>query len=218
MTEIRSSRASLALALQEYKGPRPGISLTVAAIALLAAVVVGVVHIVMLGQSGNAIDDGRRTIRALHSYNAALEVWRKMATTPVQFSEQERLRDSIASALRDELAVFREEITDTVDQKLVAQVLEDVSQPPSVDGWGPELGLRGRAAMVVLTARQDSALFLAAARYNRSQYVAALFIGLAVVAAGVLIVPMSWLYVRYKREQSNPVIITVGGESAGPNS
>jgi len=218
MTEIRSSRASLALALQEYKGPRPGISLTVAAIALLAAVVVGVVHIVMLGQSGNAIDDGRRTIRALHSYNAALEVWRKMATTPVQFSQQEQLRDSIASALRDELAIFREEITDTVDQKLVAQVLEDVSQPPSVDGWGPELGLRGRAAMVVLTARQDSALFLAAARYNRSQYVAAVFIGLAVIAAGVLIVPMSWLYVRYKREQSNPVIITVGGESAGPNS
>ena len=218
MTEIRSSRASLALALQEYKGPRPGISLTVAAIALLAAVVVGVVHIVMLGQSGNAIDDGRRTIRALHSYNAALEVWRKMATTPVQFSQQEQLRDSIASALRDELAIFREEITDTVDQKLVAQVLEDVSQPPSVDGWGPELGLRGRAAMVVLTARQDSALFLAAARYNRSQYVAALFIGLAVVAAGVLIVPMSWLYMRYKREQSNPVITTVGGESAGPNS
>jgi hypothetical protein len=164
----------------------------------------------MLGQSGNAIEDGRRAIRALHSYNAALEVWRKMATTPVQFPEQERLRDSIATALRNELTMFQAKATDTVDQKLVAQVLEDVSQAPEADAWGPELGLRGRAAMVVLTARQDSALFRAASRYNRSQFFAAVFIGLAVFAAGVLIVPMSWLYVRYKRDQSMPVVVSVG--------
>jgi len=216
MTEIRSSRASLALALQDYKGPRPGVSLILAALVLLVAVVVGVAHIVMLGQSGGAIEDGRRTIRALHSYNAALEVWRKMAATPVQFADQEHLRDSIASALQEELSAFQREITDTTDQKLVALVLEDVSQPAQADAWGPELGLRGRAAMVLLTARQDSALFRAAARYNKSQYVAAVFIGLAVFAAVILIVPMSWMYVRYKREQKNPVIITVDQRPGSP--
>ena len=217
MTEIRSSRASLALALQDYKGPRPGISLVLAALALLVAVVVGVVHIVMLGQSGNAIEDGRRTIRALHSYNAALEVWRKMAATPVRSADQEHLRDSIATALQEELAAFQREATDTIDQKLVARVLDDVSRPAQVDAWGPELGLRGRAAMVLLTARQDSALFRAAARYNRSQYIAALFIGLAVFAAVILIVPMSWMYVRYKREEKSPVIVVID-ESPGTHT
>jgi hypothetical protein len=69
--------------------------------------------------------------------------------------------------------------------------------------------------MVVLTARQDSALFLAAARYNRSQYFAAVFIGLAVVAAGVLIIPMSWIYVRFKRDQLKPIEVTMGDRSIG---
>jgi hypothetical protein len=71
--------------------------------------------------------------------------------------------------------------------------------------------------MVLLTARQDSALFRAAARYNRSQYLAALFIGLAVFAAVILIVPMSWMYVRYKREEKSPVIVTVD-ESPGTHT
>jgi hypothetical protein len=212
---MNQARSSLAIALQDYKGIRPGIALTIAAFALVAAVAVGLVHIYTLGLSGAAIEDGRRTIRALHSYNAALEVWRKMATTPVQFPEQVRLRDSIAGALQFELTSFQEEVADTIDQKLVGQVLEDVTQPADADGWGPELGLRGRAAMVVLTARQDSALFLAAARYNRSQYFAAVFIGLAVVAAGVLIIPMSWIYVRFKRDQLKPIEVTMGDRSIG---
>ncbi len=194
-------RSSLAIALQDYKGIRPGIAITIAAVALVAAILVGVTHIYMLGQSGDAIDEGRRTIRTLHSYNAALEVWRQMAApgAALEFPEQARLRDSIAQALQDQLTALQAELTDAIDRDLVGQVLADLSRPVEATAAGSELGLGGREAMIVLTARQDSALFRAAARYQRSQYFAALIIGLAVVAAGILIVPMSWMYVRYKR-------------------
>jgi hypothetical protein len=194
-------RSSLAVALQDYRGLRPGIAITIAAVALIAAIVVGVVHIYMLGQSGAAIEDGRSTIRTLHQYNAALEAWRQMASEEggLAFPEQVRLRDSIATALRQQFAELMDEMQDTVDASLVSEVLGDLSQPVGESVVGSELGLAGREAMIVLTARQDSALFRAAARYQRSQYFAALVIGLAVVAAGILIVPMSWMYVRYKR-------------------
>ena len=191
------------MALQDYKGIRPGIALTIAAVALIAAIGLGIVHIYMLGRSGDAIDDGRGTIRTLHSYNAALEVWRQMAAMPeteVRFEDQRRLRDSISLALREDLRALQEQLADTVDRQLVGEVLEDLDMTAVARGAaGTELGLRGREAMIVLTARQDSALFRAAAEYHRSQYFAALVIGLAVIAAGILIVPMSWMYVRYKR-------------------
>jgi hypothetical protein len=192
-------RSSLAIALQDYKGIRPGIAITIAAVALAAAIVVGVVHIAMLGRSGAAIEDGRRTIRTLHSYNAALEVWRQLAAdTALAYPLQRGLRDSIAAALRQQLGDLQRELRDTVDRNLVSDVLRDLVAPTDEQA-GTELGLRGREAMIVLTARQDSALFRAAARYQRSQWYAALVIGLAVLAAGILIVPMSWMYVRYKR-------------------
>jgi len=37
-----------------------------------------------------------------------------------------------------------------------------------------------------------------------------------VFAAVILIVPMSWMYVRYKREQKNPVIVTVDERPGTP--
>lgn len=191
-------RSSLAIALQDYKGLRPGIAITIAAVALLAAIAIGVVHIVMLGKSGEAIAEGRQTIRTLHSYNAALEVWRQMAAEGVQFEEQRRLRDSIAYALRQDFTALEQQFQDTVDRNLVGDVLADLDVS-AAGAAGSELGLRGREAMIVLTARQDSALFRAASRYQQSQLFAAIVIGFAVIAAGVLIVPMSWMYVRYKR-------------------
>jgi hypothetical protein len=53
--------------------------------------------------------------------------------------------------------------------------------------------------MMVLAARQDSSLFRAAAQSQQSQMFAAILIALTIIAAGVLIIPMSWVYVRYKR-------------------
>jgi len=194
-------RSSLAIALQDYKGPRPGIALTIAAVALIAALIVGIVHTVMLGRSGAAIAEGGEAMRTLHRYNAALEVWRQMAAQPQQFPEQRRLRDSLATSLREQLGGLQQQLGDSTDRELVGEIVADISS------WsadrpieaGLDLGARGREAMIVLTARQDSALFRAAARYQSAQMFAALLIALTIIAAGVLIVPMSWLYVRYKR-------------------
>ena len=123
-------RSSLAIALnQYYSGPRPGIALTIAAIALIAAVAIGIVHVVMLGQSGLAIADGQRTMRTLHQYNAALEVWRQMAALPekeLQFPAQLKLRDSIAAALRTEFTSLQTQVSDPVDKRLLGQVLADL--------------------------------------------------------------------------------------------
>ena len=194
-------RSSLAIALQDYKGPRPGIALTVAAIALIAALVGGVIHVPMLGRSGATISEGQQTVRTLHSYNAALEIWRQMAATPdtaFAFPEQVRLRDSLGRALRTNLRQLSAELSDSIDRSLVAEILEDLTVAESEVALF-ELGAASRNAMIVLTARQDSALFRAASQYQRSQFFAAVLVGLTVVAAGVLIIPMSWAYVRYKR-------------------
>jgi hypothetical protein len=203
MTQPRTSvpRSSLAIALQYYKGPRPGIALTIAAVALIAAVVIGVLHIVMLGQSGLAISEGQSTMRTLHRYNAALEVWRQMAALPereLQFPEQIRLRDSIAGALQADLGSLRDNLVDSTDKRLVGQVMADMEI--QVTGQQRfDLGTSGRSAMIVLAARQDSALFRAAAQYQRSQFFAAVVIGLTVLAAASLIFPIAWVYVRFKQ-------------------
>jgi len=196
-------RSSLAIALQDYKGPRPGIALTIAAVALVAALIVGLVHAVWLGRSSATIREGGETMRTLHRYNAGLEVWRQMATSAegVQFPDQVRLRDSLASALHAQLFGLREVLTDSLDRSLVGEILSDLeswsAQRPVEAGM--DLGLRGREAMMVLTARQDSALFRAAHSSQQSQMFAAILIALTIIAAGVLIIPMSWVYVRYKR-------------------
>ncbi len=194
-------RSSLAIALQDYKGPRPGIALTIAAVALIAALIVGIVHTVGLGRSGAAIAEGGRTMRTLHRYTATLEVWRQMAASQQQFPEQRKLRDSLAATLKTELGELQGQLVDSTDRELVGEIVGDISSWTAdrpVEAW-LDLGSRGREAMMVLTARQDSALFREAAQYQRFQMFAALLIGLTVIAAGVLIIPMSWVYVRYKR-------------------
>lgn len=207
MSQPRMSapRSSLAIALgQYYTGPvRPGVALTIAAVALLAAMVVGIFHVITLGQSGLAISSGQRTMRTLNRYNAALEVWRQMATLPekeLQFPAQVQLRDSIANGLRAELTALQSEIPDSTDKRLIGQVLNDLatSVPGSAAGR-IDLGTAGRSAMIVLSARQDSALFRAAGNYQTSQFLAAILIGLTVIASASLIFPISWAYIRYKQ-------------------
>ena len=205
MTQPRTSvgRSSLAIALnQYYTGPRPGVALTIAAVALIAAVAIGIAHVVMLGQSGLAISDGQTAMRTLHRYNAALEVWRQMAVLPekdIQFPAQKRLRDSIAASLRTEITALRSQTKDSTNARLLGTVLADL-QPGGADKVPTmDLGTNGRGAMIVLAAREDSALFRAAQRYAMSQIYAAVLIGLTVIAAATLIFPMAWAYVRFKR-------------------
>jgi hypothetical protein len=190
-------RSSLALALQDYRGPRPGVALTIAAVALLAAMVLGAVHVVGLGRAATRLRESQQSIRALHRYNAALEVWRQMAVDQLEFTAQRRLRDSLAVGLRAELTDLRSSMRDSTDRALVSQVLDDLQRPKEPAAF--ELGVPGREAMILLVSRQEAALFEAAAASQRARLLGGALIALTVVAAGVLIIPMSWVYVRFKR-------------------
>lgn len=190
-------RSSLAIALQDYRGPRPGVALTIAAVALIAATGLGVVHVVGLGRAATQLRESQQTIRALHRYNVTLEVWRQMAVGQAEFAAQRRLRDSLAVALRTELTGLRATMTDSTDRALVTQVLDDLQRPR--EPISLELGVAGREAMILLVSRQETALFDAAAASQRARVFGGVLIALTIIAAGVLIVPMSWVYLRFKR-------------------
>jgi hypothetical protein len=191
-------RSSLAIALQDYRGPRPGVALSIAAVALIAAMGLGVVHVIALGRAAARLTESQQTIRALHRYTAALEVWRQMAAGQLEFVAQRRLRDSLAVGLRTELAGLRSSLTDSTDRALVGQVLDDLLRPGDESAVF-ELGTSGREAMILLVSRQERALFEAASASQRGRVLGAILIALTVIAAGVLIIPMSWVYVRFKR-------------------
>jgi hypothetical protein len=190
-------RSSLAMALQDYRGPRPGIALTIAAVALVVAVVVGVVHLIDLGRSAAILADSQRAIRSLNRYEATLEVWRQMAAEDLQFDAQRRLRDSLAFELRLDLRQLQQDLADSTDRGLVGTILADLEAARETPELRP--GPAGREAIIVLSARQDSSLLEAARSSQRSRLVGAVLIALTVVAAAVLIVPLSWAYVRFKR-------------------
>jgi hypothetical protein len=185
------------MALQDYRGPRPGIALTVAAVALVIAMVVGVFHLLGLGRAAAVLADTQRTIQTLNRYNARLEVWRQMAAGQLEFEAQRRLRDSLAYTLRADLGQLRESLVDSVDRALVGDILADLDAAATATQF--DLGVAGREAIMVLTARQDSTLLQAAAESQRARVVGAVLIALTVLAAVVLIVPISWAYVRFKR-------------------
>lgn len=188
-------RSSLAIALQDYRGPRPGIALTVAAVALLAAIVVGAIHIVNLGRARTQIEEARQTIRTLHQYDATLEVWRQMAAeAAVQFDAQRVLRDSIALELRRNLDALRNRLSDPEDRELVSRIYAALEPGADLDP-----ATAGREAMILLRGRMDASLLGVVGTSQRSQVFAAVLIALTVLAAGVLIIPMSWVYVRYKQ-------------------
>ena len=197
MKRPSAPRSSLAMALQDYKGPRPGIALTVAALALLVALVVGVFHLMGLGRSAAILAESQRAIRSLNRYDATLEVWRQMMTDDLQFDTQRRLRDSLAFELRLDLRQLQQDLTDSTDRALVGTIVADLEATKETPQL--PLGVAGREAIIVLSARQDSALLEAARTSQRSRLVGAVLIALTVVAAAVLIVPMSWAYVRFKR-------------------
>lgn len=60
--------------------------------------------------------------------------------TEFRFPEQSRVRDSIATTPRGELVTFHEEVTDSVDERLVGQILEDLDLTTEADGGAPSSG------------------------------------------------------------------------------
>ncbi len=193
-------RSSLAMALEYYKGPRPGIALTIAAAALVGALVIGVIHVIALGSDRAVISDGQKTARMLNRYAAGLDMWWQMALSLDEDSpDRQRSRDSIGIALRVNLQNLRSELADPMAQLLVRNILESIQNPSSgADVDFNTLTTQARSAMIALTARQDSALFQAVERSQRAQLIGAIGTALTLLAAVCLIAPISWVYLRHK--------------------
>ena len=189
-------RSSFAIAMKDYTFIRPGIAVSISAATLALALVIGFWLIVSLRGAATTVENGARTVETLHRYNAGLEVWRQMiSSTDPAYKRPEAVaqRDSIGRALREQLARLGTDMADPGDQERVQQILEGLTRED------PSIGTQARQAMIVLLAKQDSAMFKAAETSQKAVLLSAALLGLTVVAAGMLVVPMAWLYIRYKR-------------------
>ena len=185
--------------MKDYTFIRPGIAVTISAVTLTLALVIGVWLIVSLNEAARTVTHGANTVETLHRYNAGLEVWRQMSTsTDAAYRRPEAVaqRDSIGRELRVQLAGLANDMTDESERKLVQNVLLGISGTTVA---GSREAREAREAMIVLLARQDSAMFHAAQASQQAVLLSAILLALTIVAAGTLIVPMAWLYVRYKR-------------------
>jgi hypothetical protein len=189
-------RSSFAIAMKDYTLIRPGIAVTISAITLVAALVFGVMLIRSLTRAAAAVNQGASISQSLHRFNAQYEVWHSMAvSTEPQYQEPAAIaqRDTLRSQLQSDLSHFSSTLQSEQERGLVEQVLEGLA---STDAQATN---KARQAMIVLLAHQDAALFDAAETSQRGVVFAAVLLALTILAAGMLIVPMAWLYVRYKR-------------------
>jgi prophage DNA circulation protein len=189
-------RSSFAIAMKDYTLIRPGVAVTISAATLVAALIIGVLLIKSLAHASATVSRGAQASEMLHRYNARYEVWRSMATSSdpmYRGTEVVAQRDSIRSALQGELSRFGASLAAAQEKDLVQQVLDGLSSTDAAPTT------KARQAMIVLLHDQDTALFDAAEASQRGVLLAAVLLALTILAAGLLIVPMAWLYVRYKR-------------------
>jgi hypothetical protein len=182
--------------MRDYTFIRPGIAVTISAVTLALALIIGLWLIVSLNQAATTVERGARTVETLHRYNAGLEVWREMVTsTDPAYRRPESVaqRDSLGRELRVQLATLASVNEDERERELIESVLHGLTST------GTGAGTESRQAMIVLLAKQDAAMFKAAQASQRAVLLAAVLLALTIIAAGMLIVPMAWLYVQYKR-------------------
>jgi uncharacterized membrane protein len=184
-------RSSFAIAMKDYTFIRPGIAVTISAATLVAALVIGVMLIKSLAGAAATVNRGATASEALHRMNAKYEVWHSMATAgDAAYKTQ---ADSIRGALQTDLSRFGATLSSDQERGFVQQILEGLA---STDAPTTK---NAREAMIVLLAHQDAALFDAAETSQRGVIFAAVLLALTILAAGMMIIPMAWLYVRYKR-------------------
>lgn len=191
-------RSSFAIAMKDYTFIRPGVAVTISAATLSLALIIGLWLIFSLKDAATTVTRGAKTVETLHRYNAGLEVWRQMATgTDAAYRRPEAIaqRDSIGRELRVQLSGLANTMNDARERDLVQNVLLGLTGATP----GSREALDARSAMIVLLAKQDSAMFHAAQASQQAVLLSAILLALTIVAAGTLIVPMAWLYVRYKR-------------------
>lgn len=184
-------RSSFAIAMKDYTFIRPGIAVTISAATLVAALIIGVMLIKSLAHASSTVTRGATASEALHRLNAKYEVWRTMATGGD--TAYRRQADSIRGTLQADLSRFGNTLGSDQERGFVQQILEGLA---STDAPTTK---NAREAMIVLLAHQDAALFDAAETSQRGVTFAAVLLALTILAAGMMIIPMAWLYVRYKR-------------------
>lgn len=185
--------------MKDYTFIRPGVAVTISAITLTLALVIGLWLIVSLREAAATASHGAITVQTLHKYNAGFEVWRQMATgTEAGYKRPEAIaqRDSIGRELREELSGLANTMKDSHERDLVQNVLLGLTSTSTTGGQEAQ---EAREAMIVLLAKQDSAIFQAAKASQQAVLLSAVLLALTIIAAGTMIVPMAWLYVRFKR-------------------
>ncbi len=189
-------RGSFAMALKDYTFIRPGIAVSISAACLIAALVIGGVLISSLRGANATVDLARRTMFTLHGYHAALQTWQQLVASEdpqLRNPESVALRDQIRAALRGQLEALRASVADTGFQRLIGTVLQ------GLEATAAGIDEAGRQAMIVVMTRQDDAMLQAVAASQRAVLLSVVLIALTVLAAGTLVVPMAWLYIRFKR-------------------
>jgi hypothetical protein len=182
--------------MKDYTFIRPGIAVTISAVTLALALVIGLWLIISLNGAANTVARGAHTVETLHRYNAGLEVWRDMSTNSdpaYRRPEAVAQRDSLGRSLRVQLASLANSMNDEHERNLVQNVLGGLTSTATAPAT------EARQSMIVLLAKQDSAMFQAAQASQQAVLLSAVLLALTIIAAGMLIVPMAWLYVRYKR-------------------
>jgi len=189
-------RSSFAIAMKDYTFIRPGIAVTISAVTLIAAVVIGLSLIRSLDRASKTVTRGAGTSQMLHGYSAQYEVWHQMATSAdpaYKKPDAVAQRNDLKAKLTASFVELGKVLPDAADQEQVHAILEALAAPD------PTASTAARQAMTVLLGTQDAALFDAARTSQRGVLFAAVLLGLTVIAAGTLVIPMAWLYVRYKQ-------------------
>src|SRR5258705_11053656 len=124
-------RSSFAIAMKDYTFIRPGIAVTISAVTLALALVIGLWLIFSLNEAAQTVARGARTSATLHPYNAGLEGWREMATGAdprFQRVEAAAPRESLGRQLRVELADLGNSMDDDEDPQRVQTILAGLTR------------------------------------------------------------------------------------------
>src|SRR5437667_6484430 len=140
-------RSSFAVAMKDYTFIRPGIAITISAVTLALALIIGLWLMFSLREAAATVTRGAHNSETLHRYNAGLEVWREMATSSdPRFRRAEAIaqRDSLGRSLRMQLADLGNAMADDQERALVQRVLGGLTS--SSTGQAP--GTDARQAMI----------------------------------------------------------------------
>jgi hypothetical protein len=168
----------------EYPAIRPRIAAWLSAAALAAALATGVGLIQSLREAAAAVRRGAQAATLAHSYASGLDAWDAASGVAAP-------RESVRADLTVQFRELRADLADSGDVALIDRVITGLRASDE------DISAGTRTAMVAFLGRQDAMLFSAAEAAQRAQRYATVLLAFAALAAGVLFVPMVWLWLRH---------------------